>query len=864
MRHIDAGAFGRGAAPLPPTDGPASLAAGLKGLLQREPTPASPTAVWNVSGSRIAALEKTLDMIPHMLWRYDPTTQETYYSEHWQRFTGERIGHGLNDALRLVHPDDQDGVARQWLKSLSNGEAYEAEYRLRHHRGGYRWVLSRGNPERHETGEIVAWYGVLTDIHELAEAREALQAGTRRFRNILNSIPQIAWSMSADGNRADYFNERWYEFTGLPSGSLHGPAWKGVFHPEDRKRGLQLWLLARRAGKDFDYEHRIRDRDGNYRWVISRARAQRSASGSVVRWYGTCTDIHERVAAKRALEASEQLNRAIIEASPDCVSLLDLSGNRLFVNDATLRCYGFERPEQLIGTRWGVGFPIDVRPAAADALACAQRGEIGRLVVQMGAEARWWDIVIAPIQGEGGKPVRLAVISRDVTQQREAQERAQWSASHDSLTGLPNRFLLQRRLDEAIAHAETTGEGFALFLLDVDDFKRVNDTVGHDAGDALLLAFAQRLQAGVRDGDTVARLGGDEFAILLRGTTCEIQLTEAYERLRDKLREPCIHAGRVMECGASIGASLYPRDGGDRSELLKNADLALYSTKAAGGAGLSFFRPQMRMEMQKRASMLSLAHTALREDRIVPHYQPKVDLRSGARSGFEALLRWRHPRWGMQLPSTVSAAFEDLNLAAEISDCMIAAVIRDIRCWLDDGVEFGHVAVNASAAEFRRGDFAERLLERLDKAGVPAECFQLEVTETVFLGRGAEYVERALKMLSAAGVAIALDDFGTGYASLSHLKQFPVHILKIDRSFVADLHSGGGGVAIVNAVVGLGRSLGIQTVAEGVETEAQHEILAGLGCDYGQGFLYGKAIAAREVTRLCTGAEAWPAAVGGN
>jgi EAL domain-containing protein (putative c-di-GMP-specific phosphodiesterase class I) len=292
---------------------------------------------------------------------------------------------------------------------------------------------------------------------------------------------------------------------------------------------------------------------------------------------------------------------------------------------------------------------------------------------------------------------------------------------------------------------------------------------------------------------------------------------------------------------------LFPGQGKSRAELMKNADVALYAAKSSARGGLRIFEPAMRAEVQKRSSMLSLAKDALNNDWVVPHYQPKVDYRSGAIAGYEALLRWTHPQKGIQLPATIAAAFDDMNVAADISDRMIARVIEDVRRWRGEGIGFGHVAINAAAAEFRRGGFAEGLLERLRAASIPTSDVQLEVTEAVFLGRGAECVERALKTLSGEGVRIALDDFGTGYASLSHLKQFPVDIIKIDRSFVCDLGRDKGAEAIIGAVVSLGRSLAIDVVAEGIETAAQHDFLLETGCLYGQGYLYGRAASARTV-----------------
>jgi diguanylate cyclase (GGDEF)-like protein len=390
----------------------------------------------------------------------------------------------------------------------------------------------------------------------------------------------------------------------------------------------------------------------------------------------------------------------------------------------------------------------------------------------------------------------------------------------------------------------------AVVFVDLDDFKQVNDTLGHDAGDALLRSFALRLEALAWQNTLIARLGGDEFAVLIEGIESQGEVEARAEAILAQLREPFVHAGRIIDGHATIGAALFPAHGDCPAELLKSADIALYVAKAEGRGTATVFKASHRDELQQRLSMLSLARSAVREDRIVPFYQPKVMLNEGNIYGFEALLRWNHPGAGMQLPATITAAFDDLDIAAAISDSIIDRVVLDMRSWLDRGLEFGHVAVNAAAAEFRRDDFAERILERLEKHGIPPQHFQLEVTETVFLGRGAEYVDHALKLLSSAGVGIALDDFGTGYASLRHLKQFPVDVIKIDQSFVRDMDSDPEDAAIIQAVLNLGRSLKIAVVAEGIETTEQERRLKAFGCRYGQGFLYSQAVPARSVPGL--------------
>jgi diguanylate cyclase (GGDEF)-like protein len=387
-------------------------------------------------------------------------------------------------------------------------------------------------------------------------------------------------------------------------------------------------------------------------------------------------------------------------------------------------------------------------------------------------------------------------------------------------------------------------------MMDLDDLKRTNDALGHDAGDVLLVEFARRLKAAVRADDLVARLGGDEFAVMLQGVGEDEEVELAVHTFLEKLRAPCQFGGKLLDIRTSIGASSFPRDGRTRAELLKHADVALYVAKSAGKGVLRIYKPAMRANAQKHLSVLAVARDAIRQDRIIANYQPKVDLRSGRLDGFEALLRWWHPTKGLQTADTIAPAFQDGMLAAEISDRIIGYVIADMRRWMDAGICYEHVAVNAAAAEFQNARFADTLLERLRQADLPASRFQLEVTETVFLGRGAEYIEEALKTLSLEGVRIALDDFGTGYASLSHLNKLPVHTIKIDRSFIGKLETSVHDATIVRAIIKLGHSLGIKIVAEGIETKRQAEILQKHRCEFGQGFLFGKAIPAGDVPSL--------------
>jgi len=410
--------------------------------------------------------------------------------------------------------------------------------------------------------------------------------------------------------------------------------------------------------------------------------------------------------------------------------------------------------------------------------------------------------------------------------------------------------LFDARLAEAIMGAEAGGLGLALLVLDVDQFKQINDTQGHGAGDAVLRTLGERLCAALRPIDTVARLGGDEFAMILPGIGTDAEVSAVADRILLSLREPVPYEGAVLDCRASLGASLYPLHGANAGDLLKHADIALYASKAQRPGQLLIFDPHMRVELQQRVSMTNLARSALRDDRIRAFYQPKVDLLTGRVAGFEALARWTDYHGRIHHPATISAAFDDWDVSTAITDRMLAEVLGQMRDWTDRGVDFGHVALNASAADFQRTDFGEFVLEQLRAAGIPTSRFQIEVTETVFLARGADLVERTLRLLSREGVKIALDDFGTGYASLSHLNQFPVDVIKIDRSFVSDIGLEQEHAAIAEAVITLGRKLGMEVVAEGVETSTQASRLVDLGCQYGQGFLFLPATAPRELGEI--------------
>ena len=569
--------------------------------------------------------------------------------------------------------------------------------------------------------------------------------------------------------------------------------------------------------------------------------------------------------SKSALEAERERSRASEEryayvscATNDLIWDWDLTTNSLIWNDAVRTQLGYSREEVGRSIEW---WEAQLHPDDAGRVSKHLRGvmESGgekfedeyRFRRSDGSYAYMFDRGYI-IRDATGAAVRMVGVMQDLTERKAFEEKLLVAATRDPLTCLPNRSAFRQRLAAIVQSALHDNRHSSVLLLDLDDFKQVNDMMGHDAGDALLNELAGRLTASLPEQYEVARLGGDEFAILAPGLGSESEVEACAAIILRKLHEPFVHQGRVLDCGATIGAAIIPKDGRTPEEIMKSADIALYSAKANRRGGYTVHQPIHRLEIQQRLSMRSLAKAAVRDDRLVPLYQPKVKLADGRVVGFEALLRWRHGSRGLQLPDTIAAAFEDFELAKAMSDSMVEQVLVDVRAWLDRGVPFGHIAINAAAAEFRRPDFAEGLLDRLEKAQVSTRFIQLEVTENVFLGRGADGVGRSLHMLSSAGVSIALDDFGTGYASLRHLKDFPVDEIKIDQSFVRDMEVDAGDETIVRGIINLAKGLGLKAVAEGVETQAQADKLTKLGCEYGQGFLFAKAMPAIRVPAMVT------------
>jgi len=687
---------------------------------------------------------------------------------------------------------------------------------------------------------------------KFSKANNVIDAPLRELKSLprlLDAIPHIAWSAGPDG-RIDFISRKSQNDYASSSRDLLGEAWFNYVHTDDKERVVAAWVDAKGLPAPYKDEFRLELPNGGYGWVCVRGTPETAPDGKILGWIGTCTDVTDRVVAREALEESERLYRSVLQSSPDCIKVLNLKGQIELMNSPGLDIMQIEDFEQIRGAFWDSLWPKEMRASVRAALAKALDGETARFNGFCPTAAntpKWWDVIVTPMRGSDDKVSRLLVTSRDMTADKKKSQDLAWTSEHDALTSLPNRRAFQNRLHAAALRAMNSGEKLGLLIVDLDHFKHVNDSLGHAAGDALLTEFSARLRQSVRDTDFVARVGGDEFAVVMENVRDGTDLLRTGNSISERLRAPLKIEGRVLSSGASIGGALFPDDATQANELFKVADTALYALKSEGRGGIKLFKSHMREEAQRVSSQLSLARIALTEASVVPHYQVKVDLRSRQARGMEALLRWKHPQRGMQPPETIQEAFKDYGLASKIGDLMQCKVFADIRMWRRQGLKFGRVSINAAPVEFLRDDFAEQFIARMCRYGVDPSLIELEVTEHVLMERGSQYVARALMMLKEQGIRIALDDFGTGYSSLSHLRDYPVDVVKIDKSFVEKMGKDREIEAIVRAVVNLASSLNIKSVAEGVETAEQAELLELAGCNLGQGYLFGRAVDAEVV-----------------
>jgi diguanylate cyclase (GGDEF)-like protein/PAS domain S-box-containing protein len=565
-------------------------------------------------------------------------------------------------------------------------------------------------------------------------------------------------------------------------------------------------------------------------------------------------DISQR---KRAEESLRLAQRAL-EATGNGIVITDPrqpDNPIVYVNPAFERITGYSQ-EEVLGRncRFLHGEEHD-QPGTRQLRQTIAAGQEARVVVRnyrKDGAPFWNELLVAPVRTEDGSISHFVGVQNDVTEQKRAEENLLHLATHDSLTGLPNRSLLQDRLCQALNHALRTGRQAAVLFIDVDRFKNINDSLGHSVGDLLISAVAQRLRGAVRKMDTVARVGGDEFVVVLTDVSRDSDIVQILPNLIGTIAEPIPVDGHVLQVTASIGISVHPRDGTDVTTLLKNADTAMYRAKDAGRNTFRFYAPEMNADAVDRLRLESDLRKAVSNNELLIHYQPQVEFESGRIVAAEALVRWRHPKKGLVSPGDFIPLAEETGLIVSIGEWVLNHVCAQVRAWRDAGGDHPKIAVNLSPRQFHQANLLDMIQQTLREHDLPAEMIELEITESTLM-YNPEEASNLLGELNRRGFRLSVDDFGTGYSSLAYLKRFPLHALKIDRSFVQDIETNRDSAAIAAAVISLAHSLGLKVVAEGVETVNQMEFLRGLMCDIAQGYLHGRPMPAEELMAMLAG-----------
>ena len=779
---------------------------------------------------------------------------------------GELVGeHG---SVFYLSPEDYANIGRIAYPLLSAGQLLDHEMPMRRKDGSTVFCHMRAkaiNPEKTSEGTI--W--IIEDVGERRRAEAELQDLLLKQHAILENA-SVGILFTQDGVII-HCNPRMEAIYGWPHGSLVGRKSDVFFcDTQDYETFGRTVAPTLMTGGLVDVEWRNVRKDGSLIWSRHLAKALTGQDGArSTIWISE--DITERkkieqdlAAANRDLEqrvhertaelekAHQQLD-AMIQSSPMAIYTRDRRGAVTSWNPAAERIFGWSAQE-IIGQRMPAIGP-DKEQEFADLL---RRVLSGETLMQMELTRPRRDgkpihlsMTFSPMRDAQGAIAGYLTIAADVTERKEAEKQVQFLAYHDALTGLPNRLLLQDRLDQAMAHAERTGTHVALMFLDLDNFKQINDTLGHACGDLLLKEVTARLQECVRDTDTISRQGGDEFVVVLRDLPDSQTAVPVLDKIMVQMQKPVRIEGSELTTSVSIGVALFPDDGRTFDTLLKKADMAMYRAKEVGRNNYHFFNEEMSTQASEHLALRSGLRRALSNGELELHYQPQVQLGTGRVIGAEALLRWNAPGEGMIMPSRFIPIAEESGLIVPIGEWVIMEACRQASAWRTAGLPDICVAINLSAVQFRRGNVEQTVLRALEATGLPPDCLELELTESIML-QNVEQVLATVRRLKLLGVKLSIDDFGTGYSSLSYLKRFEVDKLKIDQSFIRDRANDPDDAAIVRAVIQMAHSLNLKTIAEGVETDEIRHILRVFQCDEAQGYLFARPMPAAELTRFLT------------
>ncbi len=801
------------------------------------------------------ALEGGRDVV----WDLNPQTGEVFLSQAGKQMFGFDEGEIANNIMAWqarVHPDDRARIIEELRGYFrSKGKYLSSEYRVLCKNNAWKWVHTRGMAvSRDGSGKITRMIGTHTDITERKLAEQALRHSEERFRSIFENSKVGINVLDTDFGFLKT-NQAFVEMIGYPEEELLHRRFSEITHPDDIDSGLGLAkrLLAGEIDH-FDVEKRYIHKDGHTLWAGVTVSAERDDDGKLICLIAIIQDISERKQAEEEL----QLAAMVYKNSSEAMMVTDSRAGIVSINPAFTELTGYKLDE-ILGQKTSLLNSGQHDRAFYQAMwdeinmTGHWQGEIWNRRKNGELYLEW--LTINTIYNDAGAVHRYVALFSDITKKKETEEIIWKQANFDTLTGLPNRRMLYDRLEQEIKKSHRSGLPMALMLLDLDHFKEVNDTLGHAQGDILLVDAARRITACVRESDTVARLGGDEFTVILSEVEDINRIERIAQHIIDQLSAAFQLQGEAAFVSASVGITLYPNDALNIEALIKNADQAMYLSKSLGRNRFSYFTSALQEAAQNRMRLGNDLRTALTEGQFIVYYQPIVEMSTGKILKAEALVRWQHPERGLVSPMQFIPLAEESGLIHEIGDWVFREAMARVKHWRAQYSPKFQISVNKSPVQFRQNgsnDEGWSWLSHLHGMELPGQSLVIEITEGLLLD-AEESVAAKLLGFRDAGIQVSIDDFGTGYSSLAYLKKFDIDFLKIDQSFVRNLENDPDDMALCEAIIVMAHKLGLKVVAEGVETERQHELLAAYDCDYAQGYLYSRAVPAEEFEVLLEG-----------
>jgi len=753
--------------------------------------------------------------------------------------------------LSTLHDEDKTRVLQAWQETVSSAKDFAKEFCIHLKEGKLCYVLAKAQP-LFEGEALLGFLGCVEDITDRYLLQQVVSERENSHARLLGNLSGMAYRSQFNDTRVmSYVSAGCKELTGFEGSvftSGNGCEFASLIHHDDREQIEQTIKNSVSHGLPFRCEYRIVSEEGVIKWVWDQGEGVFDEEACLMFVEGLMTDITSQKLTENALRDERNLLSTIINSSTDFIFAKDKDLRLFLCNEAYASAMG-AMSEDLYGKtdlENGVTEEL-VKGNVDDGFRGYEQDDLDALtgvnvknhhdLVRVNGEMKIFDTVKLPIKDASNAIIGVLGVARDITDESAAADKIWHQANYDALTNLPNRSMFADRLQHQMQKSERNKTGFSLLFIDLDHFKQINDTLGHEAGDALLVEVARRLSQCVRSSDTVSRFAGDEFTLLLPEASKPVNVQKVARAIHRALEKPFYLNGETHYISASVGASIYPTDGKEISELMRFADQAMYQAKRSGRGKSCFFTPRLQEDAERRRRLVADLRFAIKRGELELYYQPIVDLQDGRIHKAEALLRWNHPLLGVLMPKEFIPLAEEEGLIIDIGEWVFEEAAREAKKCIENLYSDFQISINKSPAQFYSEDHlsAGSWLENLKNANLPGASLSLEITEGMLLDKGPKVSEKLLSFRDA-GIQVALDDFGTGYSSLSYLKKFDIDIIKIDRCFVSNIESSPDDAILCEAMVALAHKLGLKVVAEGVETLEQFKAIQALGCDYVQGF----------------------------